>query len=103
LFQQLETKRNESMKMIEGIGVLMLIGICAGCQHPGGGKGGGKQVTGAEFVTRLDKDNDNLVSAEEFDGPSEIFIELDVNGDGFLSEDEAPTGPPPGAERGGRR
>lgn len=81
----------------------MLIGICAGCQQPGGGMGGGKKATGAEFVARLDKDNDNLVSAEEFDGPAEIFTELDADGDGFLTEDEAPTGPPPGAERGGRR
>ncbi|MDF7802022.1 hypothetical protein P4C99_21275 [Pontiellaceae bacterium B1224] len=93
------------MKMIEGVGVLVLIGICAGCQQPGGpmGKGGGKKMTGAEFVAQLDKNNDNLVSAEEFDGPAEIFAELDANGDGFLSEDEAPTGPPPGGERGGRR
>lgn len=55
-------------------------------------------MSGAEFVKRLDKDGDNKVSQAEFDGPSEHFSQLDKNRDGYLSADEAPSGPPP---RGG--
>ncbi len=47
------------------------------------------------FVQRLDKDNDGKVSKSEFDGPKDAFGRLDKNHDGFLSEDEAPKGPPP--------
>jgi hypothetical protein len=37
-----------------------------------------------------------LVSTSEFDGPAHVFDKLDTDGDGYLSEDEAPKGPPPG-------
>ncbi|MFH0964424.1 MAG: DUF1566 domain-containing protein [Planctomycetota bacterium] len=48
------------------------------------------------FVQRLDKDGDGKVSRKEFDGPPDQFNVLDRNNDGYLSEDEAPEGPPPG-------
>ena len=50
----------------------------------------------AGFVRRLDRDGDNRVSRQEFDGPLVHFRLFDKNGDGYLTEDEAPTGPPPG-------
>lgn len=42
------------------------------------------------FVSRLDRDGDNRVSREEFDGPPDQFDVLDRNHDGFLTEDERP-------------
>lgn len=51
------------------------------------------------FVARLDQDGDGRVSAEEFDGPAEHFADFDVDQDGFISEDEAPHGPPPPSRR----
>lgn len=55
--------------------------------------------TAADFIVRLDTDSDGLIAANEFNGPEERFVRLDVNGDGFISEEEAPAGPPPGARR----
>jgi hypothetical protein len=60
------------------------------------------------FIRRLDLDNDGKVSQMEFDGPDIHFHQMDKNRDGFLSEDEAPKGPParrrgspgPGGPRG---
>ena len=49
----------------------------------------------AEFIARLDKDGDSKVSKTEFDGPTEHFTQCDKNKDGYISEDEAPSGPPP--------
>jgi len=49
---------------------------------------------GAYFIKRLDKDKDGKVSKAEFDGPPFHFTQFDKNQDGFLSEDEAPKGPP---------
>ncbi len=54
---------------------------------------------GRRFIQRLDKDGDGQVSRSEFDGPKNRFGFHDKNNDGYLSEDEAPKGPPP---RGGR-
>ncbi|MES9905923.1 MAG: hypothetical protein ABW168_25020 [Sedimenticola sp.] len=48
------------------------------------------------FIERLDQDGDGRVSRSEFDGPKERFGFHDRNGDGYLSEDEAPQGPPMG-------
>ncbi len=47
-----------------------------------------------DFVARLDRDGNGLVSREEFDGPAERFPDHDTDGDGFISADEAPYGPP---------
>lgn len=50
---------------------------------------------GSRFVRRLDANRDGKVSPGEFDGPLHHFRKLDRNGDGLLSDDEAPRGPPP--------
>jgi len=50
------------------------------------------------FVGRLDRDGDGKVSRSEFDGPEDRFDFHDENNDEFLTEEEAPKGPP-----GGRR
>jgi lysozyme family protein len=71
----------------------------AGRMRPMAGGGGGRDAR-PSFVAHLDKDGDNKVSRQEFDGPSQAFDHLDRNRDGVLSDDEAPKGPPPG---GGRR
>ena len=46
-------------------------------------------------MAREDRDGDGKVSKDEFRGPAHHFGHLDKNGDGYISEDEAPTGPPP--------
>lgn len=88
--------------MMKRLGILLLFAVSMGCKGPGGppGGGGGRgEASGADFVKRLDTDGDGNVSKSEFDGPSEHFAELDKNSDGFLSEKEAPTGPPPDGDR----
>ncbi|MEJ1356182.1 MAG: DUF1566 domain-containing protein [Candidatus Sedimenticola sp. (ex Thyasira tokunagai)] len=55
------------------------------------------------FIERLDRDGDGKVSRPEFDGPKERFRFHDSNNDGYLTEDEAPQGPPPGGGRPPRR
>lgn len=100
--------------MIKYFSLFLLIALTAGCQQGpggqqggrGGGQGGGRgegpqDASGADFVKRLDKDGDGRISAAEFDGPDEHFTQFDLNKDGFLTEDEAPSGPPEGG--GGRR
>ena len=57
---------------------------------------------GGGFMTRFDKDKDGKVSRGEFDGPDEHFTPLDKNGDGVITEDEAPQGPPPGRGQKGQ-
>ena len=61
----------------------------------------GQERSGGDFVNRLDRNGDGKVSRTEFDGPAQHFTQLDTNNDGFLSADEAPTGPPsqPGSQR----
>lgn len=69
-------------------------------------EGDRKPPSAAEFIKRLDTDADGQVSKSEFDGPAEHFTAIDKNSDGYISEDEAPTGPPPRGEadgRGGKR
>lgn len=51
--------------------------------------------TPARFTQRLDRDGDGKVSKPEFDGPPDRFGDFDKNGDGFITHDEAPQGPPP--------
>ncbi|MFC1576348.1 DUF1566 domain-containing protein [Candidatus Omnitrophota bacterium] len=47
------------------------------------------------FVKRLDRNGDGKVSRQEFDGPPQAFSHHDRNKDGYLTENEAPKGPPP--------
>jgi len=49
---------------------------------------------GNKFINRLDKDGDGKVSAAEFKGPANRFKQFDKNNDGYITVDEAPTGPP---------
>ncbi|TEW56876.1 DUF1566 domain-containing protein [Psychromonas sp. RZ22] len=46
------------------------------------------------FINRLDKNGDSKVSSAEFNGPVNHFKQFDKNNDGFITADEAPTGPP---------
>ena len=59
-------------------------------RRPGGGSNRGER-----WVARLDRNGDGKVSRSEFDGPSRHFSEFDRNNDGYITADEAPTGPPP--------
>ena len=52
---------------------------------------------GSDFIRRLDRNGDGKVSRSEFDGPPDRFDHHDMNRDGYLSGEEAPSGPPPGA------
>ena len=71
---------------------LGLGGAEPGNMRPGpGGMNPGGQLG---FVRRLDRDGDGKVSRQEFDGPSNAFDMHDVDSDGFLTDDEAPQGPP---------
>jgi hypothetical protein len=72
-----------------------LITLSACSSMPKGqGHGKGKPPTAEEFIAKLDKDADGLVSKAEFDGPDEHFIQCDTNQDGYISIDEVPSGPP---------
>ena len=54
-----------------------------------------KRDSGNAFVRREDRNGDGKVSRDEFGGPPEHFDMFDRNRDGFLTEEEAPKGPPP--------
>ena len=47
------------------------------------------------FMQHEDQNDDGKVSRDEFRGPAEHFDHLDKDGNGVITEDEAPTGPPP--------
>lgn len=55
-----------------------------------------------DFFEIFDTDYDGLVSMLEFPGPADHFDRFDANSDGYIDADEAPTGPPPGPNRGDR-
>jgi hypothetical protein len=64
------------------------------------GEGQGPRRTGGgAFIRRLDRNNDGKVSRSEFDGPDRHFRQLDEDGDGFLTSEEAPSGPPSRPDR----
>lgn len=46
------------------------------------------------FIQRFDKNDDGVVSIDEFPGPERHFDRLDSNGDGAIDADEAPQRPP---------
>lgn len=58
---------------------------------PSGGMPGG---TGGGNFMSMDTDGDGRVSSSEFKGPENFFSNIDKNGDGYISEDEVPTGRP---------
>jgi hypothetical protein len=68
-------------------------GVDAAGRRPEGRRPDGPP-SGADWVRRLDRNNDGRISRQEFDGPSSHFSQFDLNGDGFLSENEAPGRPP---------
>jgi len=59
----------------------------------------GSPFGGRRFIKRLDRNGDGKVSRSEFDGPKNRFGFHDKNNDGYISEEEAPKGPP---SRGGK-
>ena len=56
----------------------------------------GGRASDHPFIRREDRNGDGKVSRDEFRGPPEHFDRFDRNRDGYLTEDEAPKGPPPG-------
>jgi len=76
-------------------GVAALRGAAPSPGRSGGGLDG-LASPGKRFIRRLDRDGDGKVSLAEFDGPARHFRVLDRDRDGYLTEDEAPRGPPPG-------
>ncbi|GLS92331.1 hypothetical protein GCM10007916_34020 [Psychromonas marina] len=55
--------------------------------------------TNNKFITRLDKNGDGKVSKSEFKGNAARFKQFDKNNDGYITADEAPTGPPSGERK----
>ena len=55
-------------------------------------RGGSKR--GGGFMKNEDRNGDGKVCQSEFRGPAGHFSHLDKNGDGFITADEAPAGPP---------
>jgi HlyD family secretion protein len=56
----------------------------------GGGNMGNMPRTKEDFIKQGDKDGDSRISKSEFMGPEEFFGNMDKNGDGFITLDEAP-------------
>ncbi len=50
---------------------------------------------GQAFMQRHDRDRDGKISRREFPGPTQHFTQFDRNHDGYLTAEEAPSGPPP--------
>jgi hypothetical protein len=45
------------------------------------------------MIERHDQDGDNKVSRDEFPGPDEHFTRIDLDGDGYITQDEARQSP----------
>jgi hypothetical protein len=87
-----------SRKAAWRIGLILTGSVAAGCLAAlasGAEAPAGPPPKRPGFVARLDKNGDGKVSVAEFDGPADRFKAMDKNHDGFLSEAEAPKGPPP--------
>lgn len=87
------------MKKNYGLAFFGLIGLAGAAAAQGSPPADGrppKPPTGEQWVARLDTDQDQRVSAAEFDGPPEHFTRLDRNEDGFLEAAEAPKARPQG-------
>jgi len=78
------------------IALLILFGaggyylLAQGHDSRGGGQGGGmRQPPGVdEIFAREDKNEDGLISQDEFGGPAEHFSGFDTDGDGYLTREE---------------
>ncbi len=70
--------------------------LATSTRHPNARPGQGGPPRGGRlgFVTRLDRNGDGKVSRQEFDGPPQAFNHHDRNRDGYLTDAEAPQGPP---------
>ena len=71
-----------------GLGLLALLLAFAGCAGPGGsgGTGGGGQCNDGSWCgDRLDRDDDNLISPQEWD---DAFNAADTDHDGAVSQGE---------------
>jgi len=64
-------------------------------REPSSRRGQGGPGQAHPFMQREDRNGDGKVTREEFRGPPLHFDRFDRNRDGVLTEDEAPTGPPP--------
>lgn len=97
-------KKTRTQRSLPRSSMMNFPGAQQGMRPPMQGRGG-QGPSGADFVRRLDRDGDGKVSRQEFDGPAQHFSQFDRNQDGYLSQDEAPQGPPPQRNRGmgGRR
>jgi len=52
------------------------------------------------MIERHDRDGDRKVSRDEFPGPDEHFTRVDLDGDGFINQNEARQNPRPGGQGG---
>ncbi len=52
------------------------------------------------MIERHDRNGDNRVSMEEFPGPDEHFTRIDLDGDGFINQNEARQNPRPDGQGG---
>ncbi len=52
------------------------------------------------MIERHDRDGDNRVSMEEFPGPDDHFIRMDLDGDSFINQEEARQAPRPDGQEG---
>lgn len=71
----------------------------SGSNVPPGMQGNGNGGPAGSPIDQFDTDGDNKLSKEEFPGPDDHFQQFDRNNNGYLEEDEMPSGPPPESNR----